>query len=566
VTDIGIVRDGEVGRVLLGLKSRQIRLGFETEDRRREAEQMARVRSALAAASTSVLVADDHHAIIYANPAARTMLAAAEPELRKVAPGFRAAALDGSALHALDHAPDAQHARLEALDSPLHYRGEFGARIFDVTVTPVRGEGGERLGTVAEWRDRSAELALEAQLERVVTAAAEGDFSHRLDLDGATGFVHAVGTGLERLIQATEHSLGETATVLEALARGDLRPRIGSEMHGVFGQMKASTNAALDQLAALVAGIQAATRAIDEAAIEIAAGNDDLSIRTGQQAASLQETASSMERLTEAVRRNAGNAQRADQLASGAGEVAADGGRVVAEAVATMAAISAASHRITDITGVIDGIAFQTNILALNAAVEAARAGEQGRGFAVVAAEVRSLAQRSAEAAREIKALIADSVARVGEGSERVDRAGRTMAEIVVSVQRVTDIMGEISSASREQSEGIVQVGATVQQLDGATQQNAALVEEASAAARSLQEQARALSRDVARFVLDDAPAAAPASAPAGTRVRAADTAATAPAPRPAAPPPVATPRIAAPRPQPALAATGAAGGEWLEF
>src|SRR5690606_18721548 len=175
-------------------------------------------------------------------------------------------------------------------------------------------------------------------------------------------------------------------------------------------------------------------------------------------------------------------------------------------------------------------------------------------------------AMRSAAAARVIKALIADSVARVGEGSERVDRAGRNRAEIVVSVQRVTDIMGEISSASREQSEGIVQVGATVQQLDGATQQNAALVEEASAAARSLQEQARALSRDVARFVLDDAPAAAPASAPAGTRVRAADTAATAPAPRPAAPPPVATPRIAAPRPQPALAATGAAGGEWLEF
>src|SRR5690606_17522997 len=173
---------------------------------------------------------------------------------------------------------------------------------------------------------------------------------------------------------------------------------------------------------------QQATRAIDEAATGIAAGNDDLSTRTGQQAASLQETAVPMERRTEAVRRNAGSAQRADQLATGAGELAADGGRVVAEAVATMAAISEASPRLTDTTGVIDGIAFQTNILALDAAVEAARAGEEGRGFAVVAAEVRSLAQRSAEAAREIKAPIADSVARVGEGTEGVDRAGRTMA------------------------------------------------------------------------------------------------------------------------------------------
>lgn len=500
--DIAIDRDDEVGGVLLGLKSMQIRLGFEIQERRRQAEQMARVQSALDAASTSVLVADHDHAIVYANPSARAMLAAAEADVRSACQGFSAAALDGSQLPALDPDPRAQRARLAGLASPHPYRVVFGRRTFDVTATPVLGEGGARLGTVAEWRDRTVELALERQVETVVAAAADGDFSQRLDLSGATGFVHAVGTGLERLMQATEHSLRETAVVLEALARGDLRQRITRDMRGLFGQMKASTNAAVDQLAGLVAEIQSATRAIDAAAAEIAAGNADLSTRTGQQAASLEETASSMDELTSGVRRNADNARQANELARGAGDVAEEGGRVVGEVVSTMAAISESSRRIADIVGVIDGIAFQTNLLSLNAAVEAARAGEEGRGFAVVAAEVRNLALRSAEAAREIKALIADSTAKVDQGAERVDRAGRTMAGIVDAVQRVTAIMGEITAASSEQSSGITQVNRAVMHLDEATQQNAALVEEASAAAMSLQSQASGLAAAAAAFQL----------------------------------------------------------------
>ncbi|WP_043114999.1 methyl-accepting chemotaxis protein, partial [Solimonas soli] len=245
---------------------------------------------------------------------------------------------------------------------------------------------------------------------------------------------------------------------------------------------------------------------INTAAREIAAGNSDLSSRTEQQAASLEETASSMEELTSTVKQNAENARQANQLAIGASDVAVKGGAVVAEVVTTMASISEASKKIADIIGVIDGIAFQTNILALNAAVEAARAGEQGRGFAVVASEVRNLAQRSASAAKEIKALIVDSSDRVGTGAKLVEQAGRTMDEIVGSVKRVTDIMGEITAASQEQSQGIEQVNQTITQMDEVTQQNAALVEEASASARSLEEQASGLAASVARFRLTGAP------------------------------------------------------------
>jgi methyl-accepting chemotaxis protein len=260
----------------------------------------------------------------------------------------------------------------------------------------------------------------------------------------------------------------------------------------------------LDQMNAKLIGVltdvHGSIGSAENAAKEIAAGNSDLSQRTEMQASSLEETASSMEELTSTVKQNADNARQANQLAAGASSVAEKGGAVVGQVVHTMSSINDSSKKIVDIISVIDGIAFQTNILALNAAVEAARAGEQGRGFAVVASEVRSLAQRSAAAAKEIKALITDSVDKVEDGTRLVDEAGKTMDEIVASVKRVTDIMAEISAASQEQSSGIEQVNRAVTQMDEATQQNAALVEQASAAAESLQEQAQQLTQTVAVF------------------------------------------------------------------
>ena len=297
--------------------------------------------------------------------------------------------------------------------------------------------------------------------------------------------------------------LSRALKVAETVAAGDLTSRIVVGSQDETGQLMQALKNMNDNLVGIVGNVRSGTDTIATASSQIAAGNHDLSSRTEQQASALQETAASMEQITSTVKQNADNAKQANQLAVSASSIAVKGGSVVADVVGTMGAINASSKKIVDIIGVIDGIAFQTNILALNAAVEAARAGEQGRGFAVVAAEVRNLAQRSAAAAKEIKTLIGDSVDKVEEGSKQVAEAGRTMDEIVDSVKRVTDIVAEITAASQEQTAGIEQVNQAITQMDQVTQQNAALVEEAAAAASSLQEQAANLSQVVSVFKMD---------------------------------------------------------------
>ncbi|MEP7138638.1 MAG: methyl-accepting chemotaxis protein [Caldimonas sp.] len=308
----------------------------------------------------------------------------------------------------------------------------------------------------------------------------------------------------------------ELSRAAERVSRGDLRPLAGAEW-APAGSVLASMGAMRDSLVAVVSTVRQGSESVATASSEIAQGNNDLSQRTEQQASALEETAASMEELSSTVKQNADNARQANQLAMNASTVAVHGGEVVSQVVDTMKGINDSSRKIADIIGVIDGIAFQTNILALNAAVEAARAGEQGRGFAVVASEVRSLAGRSADAAKEIKGLITASVERVAQGTVLVDQAGATMTEVVTSIRRVTDIMGEISAASSQQSAGVAQVGEAVSQMDRATQQNAALVEESAAAADSLRLQAEQLVTAVAVFNLgNDGPLAAANPAPGG--------------------------------------------------
>jgi len=299
--------------------------------------------------------------------------------------------------------------------------------------------------------------------------------------------------------------LNRAVVLAEAVAAGDLRSDITVDRHDETGQLLNALKKMNESLAAMVGSVRQSADGIATASNEIATGNQDLSSRTEQQASALQQTAASMQQMTATVQHNAESSRQASQLATSAADVAGRGGRVVQQVVATMGEISASSKRIADIISVIDGIAFQTNILALNAAVEAARAGEQGRGFAVVASEVRSLAQRSAGAAKEIKSLIEDSVGKVHTGSELVGEAGRTMTEIVEQVRRVTDLVAEINASTNEQSSGIVQVNQSVASIDQGTQQNAALVEESAAAAESLRQQASGLLDVIARFKTRDA-------------------------------------------------------------
>ena len=305
------------------------------------------------------------------------------------------------------------------------------------------------------------------------------------------------------LVRAISGPLNEAVRIARGVAAGDLTQAIHVHSQDETGRLMQAMKDMNASLVGIVHQVRQGTETIAVASREIASGNADLSSRTESQASSLEETASSMEELTSTVKQNAENARQANQLVVSTADVAMKGGKVVGQVVDTMASIKESSRKIADIIGVIDGIAFQTNILALNAAVEAARAGEQGRGFAVVAAEVRNLAQRSAGAAKEIKALIEDSVGKVDNGGKLVDEAGKTMDEIVNSVKRVTDIMSEIAAASQEQSAGIEQVNQAVGQMDEMTQQNAALVEEAAAAAESLQDQAGKLSQAVGVFKLD---------------------------------------------------------------
>lgn len=496
-SSIDVVRGDEIGRVFHALEAMQNRLGFDLAEARKAAEETLRIKIGLDNVQTNVMIADRDLNIIYMNRAIQEMLSQAESDIRKDLPDFSVANLMGSNIDVFHKNPAHQRNMLASMKTTHRAEVKLGGRTFTLGVTPVFTDRGERIGTAVEWVDRTLEVATEAEINSIVDAVANGDFSKRVSVAGKQGFFKELAEGMNRLTGVVATGLSDVASVLRAVARGDLTQRIDADYAGTLGQIKDDTNTTVSQLREVVGQIQDAVDAVNTASSEIASGNSDLSSRTEEQASSLEETASSMEELNATVKQNAGNALEAQKLASESNEVARQGGEMVKQVVETISEIQQSSKKIADIIGVIDSIAFQTNILALNAAVEAARAGEQGRGFAVVASEVRNLAQRSAQAAREIKALIAESVTRVDNGVELVEQTGGRIGSLVERFQTLSELVRDIAQSSREQAAGIEQVTQAVSQMETVTQQNAALVEQAAAAAESLQDQARTL-RDTA--------------------------------------------------------------------
>jgi methyl-accepting chemotaxis protein len=447
--------DDEIGQTLKGLERMQVALRERTDKEHAVATENARIRTALDRVSVGAMLGDVEGKIIYINDALRELFRHREAEIRKQVPSFDSEKVVDGSFDMFHQTPALQKHHLAGLTAAHTAEVKMGEATLRIVANPVIDAAGVRVGTVVQWVDRTPQVAIENEVQAIVAKAIDGDLTARIREEGKSGFIKSLSGGVNSL-------LANMADVVRNMARAAAEVRTGSQ--------------------------------------EISRGNADLSQRTEEQASSLEETASSMEEMTSTVKNNADNAAQANQLASAARDQAERGGAVVGAAVAAMGEINASSKRIADIISVIDEIAFQTNLLALNAAVEAARAGEQGRGFAVVASEVRNLASRSAEAAKEIKTLIQDSVSKVTEGTKLVDESGKALGEIVVRVKKVTDVMAEIASSSREQASGIEQVNKAITMMDDVTQQNAALVEEASAAAQALTEQASNLSQLIARY------------------------------------------------------------------
>ncbi len=494
-----VVRYNQKTSILAAIKEMQHELKTHITLERHTSAENQRVRFALDNVTVPVTVSDDQHRLVYFNHAAAQLWT--EIAERRT-PGRDVKALLGERLSNYFEDETTRAAYRTELSVTRSLDTVLAQRHLRVTVSPVRTDAGDYQGRVTQWLDRTAEVVAEQEIAGVIAAAGNGDFSQRLTTEDKQGFFLEVATRVNVLLTIVAQGLEEVGTVLRALAAGDLTRRMTGAHVGVFGQLQDDTNATVDCLRDLIAQIIETTGVVSSAAQDIAAGNTHLASRTEEQASNLQDTVVSMKTLTTAVQHNADNATQANQITRQANNIVRQGGDMVDSVIATMGTIQLSSTKIADIISVIDSIAFQTNILALNAAVEAARAGELGRGFAVVAAEVRNLAQRSAQAAKETKTLIDDSVGRINEGVHQVEATGRTMAELVVNFREVAALITDISAASRQQSADIAQMMHNIGHTDAVTQQNAALVEQAAAAAESLSEQARTLSEIVSIFQL----------------------------------------------------------------
>ncbi|WP_258076608.1 methyl-accepting chemotaxis protein [Methylobacter tundripaludum] len=484
-----LTRNDLVGDFQRGLYSMEVNLSLDLAQSREAAEKAMRINQALDNVQSGVMVADNNLEIIYTNESVEKILKEVEQDIRKQLPNFAVDKLIGANIDSFHKDPAHQRRLLASLTQPYSSELVIAGQHMNVVASPVINDDGERIGFVAEWKNRTQDILIEQEIEQLVQDIKAGDLSSRINMGDKQGFAKMLSSGINELTDVIECAFNDINRVMESMSQGDLTSSITNDYQGVYAECKNNINGTLAKLSDFIIQIRDAADFIDSSSQEMASGNNNLSGRAEQQAASLEETAASMEQLASTVKNNAQNTVQATEVVNSASQLAQKGGDVVKSAIAAMQEINDSSNKIAEIIGVIDEIAFQTNLLALNASVEAARAGEQGRGFSVVATEVRNLAQRSADAAQQSNELIQSSVQKVRAGTAFVNETGAALNEIVESVAKVGDIVAHIASASAEQSAGIEQVNQAVSQMDDITQQNAALAEQAAAGSISMSEQ-----------------------------------------------------------------------------
>ncbi|MFZ6725107.1 methyl-accepting chemotaxis protein [Undibacterium sp. MH2W] len=456
----------------------------------RAAEQLAaenlRIKIALDNCATNVMIADPERNIIYMNKSIVDMLTVAEQDIRKAMPNFNVTKLMGASIDQFHKNPAHQKAMLASFTSNHKAQIVVGTRTFALSANPVMSDHGERLGSVVEWVDRTAEVAIEKEIGHIVEQAVAGNFTTRISEEGKSGFFGKLSSDVNRLMQTSDEGLNEVLRVLAAMAKGDLTQTIDRDYEGTFGALKAASNETVNRLSQIVTDVINATDALSNASEQVSATSQALSQAASEQAASVEETSASIEQMAAGINQNAENAKVTDGIAGKAAKEATEGGVAVKHTVSAMKEIASK-------IGIIDDIAYQTNMLALNAAIEAARAGEHGKGFAVVAAEVRKLAERSQIAAKEIGDLAGGSV-------KTAERAGELIDEIVPGIGRTSDLVQEIAAASQEQSSGVSQINTAMNQMNQITQQNASSSEELAATSEEMTSQAEQLKELVSFF------------------------------------------------------------------
>ncbi|MCP4123089.1 MAG: HAMP domain-containing protein [Bacteroidetes bacterium] len=490
----------EFGQLAKSMSTMISNLKKDIEETQTRAMESTRVRLALDVCRTNVLMADNEQNIIYINQSAKKALVDAEADLQTQVADFNAEEILGSNIADLHPDTEKRQESLQSIDAEMHEDIILGGHSLRTYTNPVLSESGEKLGIAMEFADRTEEVHVEKELAHIVGSASNGNLDERVDLSNKEGFFLALGENMNQLLDVVADVFNNIASVMESMSKGDLSNEITAEYDGTYALVKDAVNSTINNLQDIVLEIRESSDVISVAATEVMSGNTNMSIRTEQQASSLEEIAANAEELTSTVNSNSDKAQTANKLSGDALNQAVTGSDVVGEAIMAMSEINSSSSQISEIIGAIDEIAFQTNLLALNASVEAARAGEHGRGFAVVASEVRNLAQRSASAAKEIKDLISDSEKKVRSGVDLVNHSGETLELITDAVKEVSGYVSDIAKASIEQSGGLEQVSTALKTMDDSTQQNAALAEETSAASESMSEQVEKMEKSLDFF------------------------------------------------------------------